>query len=327
MAGREERRWLLAGSYTDGREGMGLYLISMEDGVLRTETSFGDGENPSFFCLDRCRRKVYVACESERESSITVYDMYDPIPVQKMEGYGTGLCHLTLDETADKIYGSCYSSGDFFRIDLKTGKCDAVCRGRGGGHAHGTALSPFGGWLLGTDLGENRIILFTRDLQEVSSLKFAGNLGPRQLLFPQMQGKASGLLYVIHEKKCALSCLTFDEQRGRLTERGRLGLKREELLLTQFPGTAAWEKDGIHLLVPVRGTDRIDRINTESLFCEGSFDSGGNWPRMVSVGKRGEVLVANQKSGTLCCFVCEQGEYRLKSQLRIQGVSCVEELT
>lgn len=321
------KRWFLAGSYTNEQERMGLYLLSMEEGFLKLESSFWGGENPSFFCLDRQRQKIYVACESEKESRIFVYDRNDREPRTSLEGSGTGLCHLTLDEKTNKLYGSCYGSGDFFRIDLETGACDAVYRGGKNGHAHGMAISPSGRCLLGADLGENRVILFSRDLQELSALYFEEDLGPRQIVFPPGRVRRSGQVYVIHEKGCMISRLAFEEGQGRLEEQRRLALQRRSESSVQFPGTAAWEKDGVHLLVPIRGTDRIERIQTDALSSAGSFSSGGEWPRMVSVGSKGEILTANQISGKLCCFTIDCGEYRLRFEIGIPGVSCVEEIS
>ncbi|MET4895663.1 lactonase family protein [Sphingomonadaceae bacterium jetA1] len=233
---------------------------------------------------------------------------------------GADPCHVALDRASACLAVANYSSGSvaFYRLDRRTGTLGApqVFQHRGSGpvserqagpHAHWVGFSPDRRWLHAVDLGADAIFAYRFDpaartlAEPVIGWQAPAGVGPRHMVRHPTLRRA----YVA----CELQPRLFElepQADGRFRTVGEHRLLPPEVKGASYAAHIAIDRAGRTLYVSNRGANSIsvfalDTKGAPSLVQ--SLPTDGDWPRFFLLREeRGEMLVANERSGTVNAF-------------------------
>lgn len=216
------RAWLHVGSYAPAGAGIYHFACDPLGGQLQPVGHMPNAHSPSWLHAEPAHRRVYAA--EEGGDHVSVLEQTDGgglRQLQRLPSGGRGPCHLALVQ--GRLWVAHYG-------DAQLAALNEVAQGRlapaqswrahaeAGGHAHMLQPSPDGRWLLGTDLGLDRLHLWP--LQgapwppgQPQVLAFAPGSGPRHFAFHPSRPE---LVYVLHECSNRLATVQLEPQGARL---------------------------------------------------------------------------------------------------------------
>jgi 6-phosphogluconolactonase len=218
-------RFLHVGTYAPA--GQGLYSFAIgTDGTLKPLGLTPNANSPSWLATDGGR--VYAA--EEGGDHVAVYTQDDGgrlTPLQRVPSGGRGPVHLSA--AAGRLWVAHYGDARFTALPLqddgrlgeavawpgssapvgptRAAKAPAGSQAHSGHeapHAHMVQASPDGRWLLGTDLGRDRLLAWPLGGAPTAprELALSPGSGPRHFAFA---ADGSGLAYVLQEESSTLS--------------------------------------------------------------------------------------------------------------------------
>lgn len=330
------------GTYTDATNRAGLHVLRAHpsSGALTHLGAVDVGENPSFVALHPRRPVLYAVNEVDRydgraSGAIAAFALDGrggATPLGRPRATGGGApCYVSIDPSGRCALVANYGGGSVaaFPIDHAgaLGAASALIQHTGRGpnaarqeapHAHCIIPDPTGRWVVGTDLGIDRVDVYRLDpragtLTPTSGADQAPGSGPRHLAF-HPDGRR---LYVIHELDQTVSAYRWDASRGTLTPIG----SPVPLLDARASGDATAADihvapSGRFAYASVRGPNvlcvlAIDAM-TGGVKLVQRLPSGGNWPRNFALEPSGRFLyVAHQKSNDIVGFAVDGRSGRL----------------
>jgi 6-phosphogluconolactonase len=238
---------------------------------------------------------------------------------------GISPCHLATDPSGKVVAVANYSSGTFTVLliakdgSLKAPSCTIQDHGKGpnaarqdGPHAHWINFDPTGQFVLGIDLGTDKLNLFRLDLAKGTlvdqrATPVTPGTGPRHIAF-HPNGRYA---YLITELASTMVTYSWDAQQGVLNE-----LQTLPMLPSDFKGqnTAAEvvvHPSGQFLYGSNRGHDSIAMFSIDPATCKltmlGRISTQGKHPRNITIDPTGQwLLVANMHSDNLVVFRIDQ---------------------
>jgi 6-phosphogluconolactonase len=328
--GSNDKVKLVTGSYTEsGDSGINVCDFHISNGSLTFLNSFNAGPNPSYLCLSRNASLIYAINEVDSYMKLKA----GGLTTIKHDGKFGNL--KKVNEMAVPNGGPCFISvsplNDFLLVANYGGGSVAVVRLDGSGvpvsitdnvyfkgnegsvsHAHMVAFDPGGKRVYVTDLGLDRVWIFTLERSSGKLIPFNSDgiilpkgTGPRHFVFNDSGSK----LYIIGELNSTITVLGADQ------EKGLIPLQSITTLKSGFKGENSCadihiDKTGKHLYGSNRGENTIVTYNIKDdglLTLAGHTDCGGNWPRNFVIDPSGNYLiVANQKSDNVVVFKIDQ---------------------
>jgi 6-phosphogluconolactonase len=175
-------------------------------------------------------------------------------------------------------------------------------------HAHMISSDPAGKRVYVTDLGLDRIVIYSFDpasgrLQQIPNgiVKLPKGSGPRHFVFSSDGTK----MYVISELNSTISVFDVNAN-GELKSIQTLTTLREGFQGESFCADIHIGKNGDFLYGSNRGENTIVTFRIGSggtLTLSGHTSCGGNWPRNFVIDPSGKfLLVGNQRSGNISIF-------------------------
>lgn len=210
--------------------------------------------------------------------------------------HGEVACHILVSD--NDIYCANYTSGSLIKLPdtlvMHSGRSVHPTR-QTSPHIHFAAETPDKKYICAVDLGLDKIIVYDRNLNFVSDVKFLDGHGPRHIVF-----SADGnLAYCANELASTVSVLTYNN--------GHFTLKDTyNTLPSTFAGKntmAAIRLHGKYLYVSNRGHDTIVCFKTEGeqLILQSITPCGGNSPRDFDI--IGNILICtNEESDNVTLF-------------------------
>jgi 6-phosphogluconolactonase len=314
------------GTYTrNASKGIYAYRFQPSTGKTVPIGLVAEAVNPSFLVVHPNRHFLYAANEVS-DGYVSAFSI-DPKTgllkfLNKVSSGGADPCHVTIDRSGKWLMAANYSSGSVSVLQLQEdgtlGKMAAVVQHSGSGvnpqrqegpHAHSVNLSPDNRFLLVSDLGLDKLMIY-RFHSNAGTLKpndppFAQlkpGSGPRHLSF-HPNGR---FLYGINELNNTIAAFVFDSVRGSLSQ-----MEAESTLPKGFSGSSttaeiAVDNAGSFLYGSNRGHDSIAVYaigNEGKLGPAGHFSTGGKAPRHFALDPTGKYLfAANQDSDTVVLF-------------------------
>ncbi|QXT37263.1 lactonase family protein [Sphingomonas sanguinis] len=313
LARRPGRDRLIAGTYAN-EGGKGLYPIvdgrvgAPVTGIVNASYGVGGGPDGTFYLL--------------REQADGRVAAYGP-DWRSRGGASTGgadPCHVAIDRASACLAVANYSSGSvaFYRLDRQTGAPGEPQlfqhRGTGpnterqaGPHAHWVGFSPDRRWLHSVDLGADAIFAYRFDpvARTLTDQRIAwqapAGVGPRHMVRHPTLPRAY-LACELRPKLFVLDALPD----GRFRDAGEHALLLEGTKGPSYAAHIAIDRAGRTLYVSNRGANSITVF---ALDARGEprvvqhVPTGGDWPRFFLLREeRGEMLVANERSGTVNAF-------------------------
>ncbi len=323
---------MYVGTYT-GPQSKGIYAFRFDDasGSLEPIGLVAETPNPSFLAASADGRHLFAVNETssfdaDKSGSVTSFAIdratLKLAPINVVSSRGADPCHLMLDGTGRFLAVANYTGGSFAILpvgpDGRLAAATAVLTHAGSGpnrqrqekpHAHMVLFDPGNHFLLGADLGLDRVHVYrfaaangAATPNEPPSAAVAPGAGPRHLaLHPNGR-----FAYVIDELASTITSFTWDGTKGTL---GPLGTN--STLPAGFSGTSATAEIVVHpngrfLYGSNRGHDSIAvfRIGAGGdLQLVEIASTRGRTPRNFTIDPSAHWLIAaNQESNTLAVF-------------------------
>jgi 6-phosphogluconolactonase len=325
--------------------GEGIYLVEMntQSGALKTRDVFHIDQNPSWVALDPSRTHLYSVNETgtykgANSGSVSAYAIDGATgrltALNTVSSEGAGPCHLSVHPSGKFVLVANYDGGTFTVLPIQSdgslaAATDVVHQsgppgptqptngprgnfsisGHDAPHAHMIEADPSGGFVLGNDLGTDRIMVWKLDLgsgklvpNEPPSAQLPPGDGPRHFAFSP-NGRR---LYSLQEEASTLVAFSFDNQSGKLAPEQTLSTLPREFAGTNFPSEIRVSPDGrfiytanrLHDSLAVFGvteTGELKHIATEW--------TRGDYPRSITLDPSGNFLYSlNQRADAITVF-------------------------
>jgi 6-phosphogluconolactonase len=326
--------WCLmyVGTYTGG-ESKGIYAYRFQPSSGKT-ISIGlvaATVNPSFFAVHPNNRFLYAVNETAgfegKDGSISAFSINPKNGMltflNKVSSMGKNPCHLTVDNSGEWLIAANYSSGSVSIFSLKEdGRLGSASmfmqhsgfgkdpRRQKGPHAHSVDLSPDSRFLLVSDLGLDKVMIYRFDsvkgtlaANNPPFAKVSPGAGPRHLSF-HPNGR---FVYQINELNSTLTAFAYDRERGSLREIETLSTLPQGFSGSNTAAEIKVHPDGTFIYGSNRGHDSIAvfAIKGEKSLVEpvGHVSTQGRTPRHFAIDPTGNYLfAANQDSGEIVVF-------------------------
>lgn len=282
-------------------EGEILYCHLYEDGTISVKERY-PSKYPSYLAMDGQMLYALLREPYRCQSGVQAYQINEKGELLKCGKTGAtrgGIsAHLTVHE--GKIYVANYMTGTTIRMEDKifihhgTGP---VLNRQEQPHPHCVISDPQKKYLYVADLGADRIVMLTPDLQLVSETVCPGGSGPRHLVFSP-DGK---YLYCINELSSTLT--VFSHKESTLIIENSVSVLPDGCQKNSTAAAIRISEDGRYLYASNRGHDSIC-----VMACEGKqvqpiqwIASGGESPRDIYIcGKY--LLCANENTDNVASF-------------------------
>ncbi len=343
---------IYVGTYTDqGTPSEGIYLFEFDPATAKLESLGGVGQaaNPSFLALSADGRFLYTVdelaeFEGQNGGAMTAF------AVERSTGKLTFLntepthaqhpCHVCLDPSGRWAFASNYSGGSLsilpVEADGRLGVVGSLIQNHGHGihkqqnsaHVHSTLFDPTGRYLLVSDLGIDRILIYDFDAStgkphahSPSEIRTDAGAGPRHMTFHPN----GHWFYQINELNGSVGVYAFDAAHGTFAH-----LQTISTLPAGFHGEnnsadIHVSASGKFLYASNRGYDSIAVFaidaQTGQLSLVEWVTENIHWPRNFALDATGEyLLVANQHNSTIATFRIDAATGRLTSAGEVTSV-------
>lgn len=327
-------------------KGTGIAICEFDEGKIWVLKEI-KLKNPSFFCINEDKRKIYAVnelkeFEGKEGGGITQlsYDESGNMAVEKtFHTGGTDPCHIAVAPGGEFLSVTNFASGSviIFPLDEKgnvvekyrffqhEGHSIHPVRQKGP-HAHSTVFSPAGGYMLVPDLGLDEVVVYQYSgdkmkRNESKRFQVPPGSGPRFGEFDST-GQNFYLIYELGSK--VLHCRYKD---GILCEGGAVDTLPKEYQGDNICSDLHLTPDGRFLYASNRGHDSIVcyRVDQDGgLELAGHYDCGGKTPRNFVIDSSGRyLLVGNQDSNNITVFqVGERGQLEMINQTHFGSPVC-----
>jgi 6-phosphogluconolactonase len=331
------------GTYT-AEKGQGIYVSRLDTatGKLTVPELAAETLNPSFVALHPNRKFLYAVSEisdfnGQKSGAVSAFAL-DPKTgkltfLNKVASGGAGPCHVSVDRTGKDVLVANYGGGSVSVLPIRTGgrlaEASAFVQHTGSGadpgrqagpHAHSANLAPDNRFVMVTDLGLDKVLVYRFDAakglltaNDPPYTKVAPASGPRHFAF-HPGGKYA---YVINEMKSTVTAFAYDAGRGELKE-----IQTITTLPADFTGNNTTAEVQVHpsgkfLYGSNRGHNSIAVFSIDpakgTLTPVEQVSSGGKTPRNFGIDPTGVYLIAaHQNSNNIVVFRIDPNTGRLK---------------
>jgi 6-phosphogluconolactonase len=330
LSSLQENSRLVIGCITEtGENGINVCDFNTVDGTLKIVSGFNAGPNPSYFCISEKRKMIYTINEVSKfkgtpGGGLTTlkYDgNFENIKkVKEITVPNGGPCFISISADNDFLFIANYGGGSVAVVKLdKNGIPETVCdtiiyngMGKKVSHAHMISPDQAGKHIYVTDLGLDRIMIYTLDnvagklipLNE-EGISLPPGTGPRHFVF----NESGSILYVIGELGSTVSVFKVAEEKSLILIQ-TISTRNIKYSGTNYCADIHIGKSGSFLYGSNRGENSIVTFKIEKdgyLSLAGHSDCGGNWPRNFVMDPSGNyILVGNQKSGNITTMKIDQ---------------------
>jgi 6-phosphogluconolactonase len=325
--------------------GEGIYLLEMhpQTGALAIRDVFRTDSNPSWVALDPSRTHLYSVNETgtykgANSGSVSAYSI-DPATAKlsllnTVSSEGAGPCHLSVHPSGKFVLVANYDSGTFTVLPIQSGgslgaAADVVHQsgppgptqptngprgnfsisGHDAPHAHMIEADPSGRFVLGNDLGTDRIMIWKLDLEsgklmpnDPPSVQLPPGDGPRHFAF-HPNGRR---LFSLQEEASTLVSFGFDSTVGKLAPEQTLSTLPRDFAGTNFPSEVRVSPDGHFVYAANRLHDSIAIYSVAEsgrLTHAGTEWTHGDYPRSITLDPAGNFLYSlNQRADAITVF-------------------------
>ena len=332
------------GTYTGNGEGIYLFSLNLRTGALTQIKTAAAVPSPSWLAIHPNGNFLYAANEmsnftvSPPSGSVTAFAINrgtgDLTILNTVSSQGSGPAHLSVDPSGNFVFVANYGGGSFAVLpvhpdgsvgDASFVQVDAdsvgparatnapagsfAISGHDAPHPHMIQADAAGNYVLGTDLGQDRIYswLLNRETgQQVSTsppfVAVPPGDGPRHFAF-HPNGRC---LYSLQEEASTLLFYHYDPSSGSLTQRQMISTLPAGFAGTNFTSEVRVSGDGEFVYAANRLHDSIAIFKvgpTGSLSLLDEVWTRGDYPRGFTIDPSGRFLVScNQRSDALVTY-------------------------
>jgi 6-phosphogluconolactonase len=332
-------RYLYVGTYTKtdpsaAENSIGIYVLklNLKSGALRRISVSPATSNPSFLVLHPNLKYLYAVNEDGGKGptdfgKVSAFQI-DPGTHQvrllnSVSSKGKDPCHISIDPLSNCVMVANYSSGNVCLIPLNTDgslkEASSVLQDEGKGpntarqegpHAHMISPDPSGKFVYETDLGTDKLMCFTLDVEKKELVKTANTTsltpgaGPRHFVFHHQHP----WVYIVNELNGTIEAFNEDNSSGRLSRFQIISTLPEGVKIPADCAEIFISPSGKYLYASNRGENNsiaMYSINdsTGVLSLIGHQSVKGKIPRSFAIDPSGTfLLVANQESNNIVTF-------------------------
>ena len=316
---------LLIGTYTTKCESKGIYVYDFDSNTGNTnlKNTTENVINPSFLSVSNDNKYVYTVNENGDKSMVSSFG-YVPSTgkldlINKQSAKGTDPCYIINDDK--NVIVANYSSGNISVFgknnDGSITEAKQVVQHYGKTintkskqvpHAHMVYFSPDKKYVLGNDLGIDKVFLYAYNPNSVNevlkikdSISVKPGSGPRHLTF----SKDGKFVYLLHEIDGTLTVFSYSN--GKLKK-----IEENTVVSKDFAGKIGAadihiSPDGKFLYASNRGTANdisiFKILKNGKLESKGQTSTKGNGPRSFAIDPTGNfLLVAHQYTNDVVVF-------------------------
>jgi 6-phosphogluconolactonase len=321
---------LFTGTYTEGpKKGFFIFDLTRETGTFQLVSESDAGPEPSYFCMSKKARIIYVANEVNnfkgvKGGGVTALSYDAPTGTTKIIGGlavpNGGPAYISISPNDDYLFLANYSGGSVAVVKLNdsgipVSVTDTIIyealEGRVS-HAHMISFDPCGKRVYVTDLGLDRVVAYSFDvvsgkMKQIPNgiVQFPKGAGPRHFTFSEDGSR----MYVICELNSTIVFLNVNKD-GELQIVQTLSTLSEGFRGESYCADIHLGKDGKFLYGSNRGENTIVTFRVSSdgkLTLAGHTSCGGDWPRNFVIDPSGKyILVGNQRSGNISMFTIDE---------------------
>jgi 6-phosphogluconolactonase len=342
----QSKATLYVGTYTkreahvDGHgEGIYVYELDLLSGSLTYVTKMVDTINPSFLVVDPSGRYLYAVNEHYEDlgpyGTVTAFAI-DPATrgltrLNLQSSHGLAPCYVSVDATGGYVLVANYLTGNVCVLpvqeDGSLAPATQVVQHRGNGphphqdgpHAHCIIVGPGNRYVVATDKGADKIMVYRLDRRHGMLLaaphpwlRLSPGTGPRHIAFHP----GGRFAYCINELDSTIAALGYDAETGTLEELQRVPTLPQDAKGPNLGADIRMAPSGRFVYGSNRGHDSIviyavDDV-TGKLTYVGHEPSRGACPRGCAIDPTGMfLLVANQDTSSISTFRIDQATGRL----------------
>ena len=344
------------GTYTGGPS-KGIYAFRFHPST-GTAVSLGlaaESTSPSFLAADPGHSVLYAVNEApvfeEGKGAVSAFAIERKTGhltlLNRVSSGGRDPCHLAIDRYGKWLLAANYGSGTVsvfpIKNDGRLGDASALLQHSGSGkdprrqagpHANSVNLSPDERFLLVSDLGLDKVMVYRFDVgkgtltaNDPPFVKLSAGSGPRHLSF-HPDGRFA---YQINELSSTLTAFAYDADRGSLREIETISTLPQEFSGENTTAEVAVHPDGKFVYGSNRGHDSIAVFavwGDKSILEPVEYVSTrGRTPRQFAIDPTGNYLfAANQNSGEVVVFRIDRATGRLTATdvvLKVPDPVCV----
>ena len=344
------------GTYTGGTS-KGIYAFRFQppSGKAVSMGLAAESASPSYLAVHPDGRHLYAVNEftafEGKNGSVSAFSIDAKTGqlkfLNKVSSGGRDPCHLTIDRYGKWLIVANYSSGNVSVFSIKEdgslGASSALVQHSGSGkdqrrqegpHAHSVTFSPDERFLLVSDLGLDKVMIYRFDrikgsltANDPPFVALNAGAGPRHLSF-HPNGR---FVYQINELNSTLTVFAFDPDRGSLREAETISTLPQDFSGANSTAEVEVHRDGAFVYGSNRGHDSIAvfaiRGSKGMLEPVEYVSTQGKTPRQFAVDPTGNYLfAANQNSGEVVLFQINRATGKLSATgtvLKVPNPVCV----
>ena len=315
------------GTYTrETSKGVYAFRFDTDAGKLTPLGLVAEIENPSFLAAHPNQRYLYAVSETN-EGTVAAYAIDRQSgklrALNTVSAKGGGPCHVNLDSTGGSLAIANYGTGSVamypVAADGRLGEASAFDQHEGssvnpqrqkGPHAHSVDFSPDNRFLMSSDLGLDKVLIYRFDPKKSSIMandpafvSVKPGSGPRHFAFHP----SARFAYVINEITSTVTALSYDAARGALSELQTLSTLPAGVSERNSTAEVEMHPSGKFLYGSNRGHNSIavfavDQQKGTLTLIENASTQGGP-PRNFAIDPSGQYLFAgNQQTDSIVLF-------------------------
>ncbi len=337
------------GTYTkENSEGIYKFTLGTEANKISNVTLAAKLDNPTYVTINRNNEYLYSVVKEGESGGVAAYSINSKTGELTEENRqvveGASPCHVSVDSGNHTVVTANYHKGtiESFEVneDGTINPATSIMAHEGSGpnkerqekpHAHYAGYTPDGKYVVGVDLGIDKIITYEiKDsvLTEVNRLSVNPGSGPRHITF-HPNGKYA---YVMTELSSEVIVLTYNPAEGSFTELQYISTIPKAFDENNQGSAIHISSDGRFVYAGNRGHNSIAVFsvdeNSGKLTFVAHTSTEGNWPRDFVLDPTEKFLVAtNEKSHNLVLFSRNEstGELTLlQSDVAVPEPVCVK---
>lgn len=300
----------------------GVYRFNLTDSGKLEFLDKLSAKSPMYHIYDG--EKMYIILrdpfENSSESGIISAEISDFAfvnPTEPISTKGVVACHLCKED--NDIYCVNYVSGSVIKmpdkLDVHEGSGPNKKR-QESAHTHFVAVTPDKKYVLVTDLGMDKIFVYTRELELVRTVDTPRGHGVRHLIFSE----DSRYLFAVNELESTVSAFSYDDGRLELIDTA-------SALPEDFEGysiAAAIRLHKGHIYVSNRGHDSLAKLSFDGkkLSLLNTYQCGGSEPRDFDFF--GEfVIFTNIAGNNVTVFRVKDNGLEQTDEIKLEQPLCV----
>ena len=322
---------VLIGTYTEppesDSEGVYVYRMDVSSGQLSYETVIQGMPNVSFMEVHPRTGLIYAVNETEsfdghHGGGVSVLSIDLPLGNvyvhHRQSAGGVDPCYISIEQTGRFVLIANYTSGNIAMLpvqaDGRLGPASDVIQHSGssvhperqtGPHPHCIIPDPTNRFVISTDLGLDKLLIYHMDLEsgklhKHSEVQVERGAGPRHLIF----NSSGQYAYLVNELNSTINVYRYNADMGSFAKIQTVSTLPQDFSGENFCADIHLLPDENHLYVSNRGHDSLVcfRVDTDSgeLTYQSHTSSHGHYPRNFAIDPSGHfMVVAHQRSNNV----------------------------